>query len=47
MKLYSGPLSLFTGKVRIALSEKGGVAAYAVALVPLGIALWLLWARLG
>lgn len=23
MKLYSGPLSLFTGKVRIALSEKG------------------------
>ena len=31
----------------IALSEKGGVAAYAVALVPLGIALWLLWARLG
>jgi hypothetical protein len=31
----------------IALGEKGGVAAYAVALVPLGIALWLLWARLG
>lgn len=31
----------------IALSEKGGFAAYAVALVPLGIALWLLWARLG
>ena len=23
MKLYSGPLSLFTGKVRIALDEKG------------------------
>ena len=31
----------------IALGEKGGFAAYAVALVPLGIALWLLWARLG
>src|SRR5438093_1092773 len=23
MKLYSGPLSLFTGKVRVALDEKG------------------------
>lgn len=23
MKLYSGPLSLFTAKVRIALAEKG------------------------
>jgi glutathione S-transferase len=23
MRLYSGPLSLFTGKVRIALDEKG------------------------
>jgi hypothetical protein len=29
----------------IALSEKGGVAAYAIALVPLAVALWLLWAR--
>jgi hypothetical protein len=31
----------------IAMSEKGGMAAYAIALVPLGIALWLLWARFG
>ncbi|HUL72613.1 MAG TPA: GIDE domain-containing protein [Vicinamibacterales bacterium] len=31
----------------IALSEKGGVAAYVVALVPLGIAVLLLWARFG
>ena len=31
----------------IAMSEKGGVAAYVIALVPLGVALWLLWARFG
>jgi glutathione S-transferase len=32
MKLYSGPLSLFTGKVRIALDEKG--IAYELVSVP-------------
>jgi glutathione S-transferase len=32
MKLYSGPLSLFTGKVRIALAEKG--LAYELVSVP-------------
>ena len=32
MKLYSGPLSLFTGKVRIALDEKG--LAYELVSVP-------------
>jgi len=34
MKLYSGPLSLFTGKVRIALDEKG--LAYELVSVPFG-----------
>ena len=28
MKLYSGPLSLFTAKVRIALNDAGAPAAY-------------------
>jgi hypothetical protein len=31
----------------IAMSEKGGMAAYVIALVPLGIAILLLWARFG
>jgi glutathione S-transferase len=34
MKLYSGPLSLFTAKVRIALDEKG--LAYEIVSVPFG-----------
>jgi glutathione S-transferase len=34
MKLYSGPLSLFTAKVRIALDEKG--IAYELVAVPFG-----------
>ena len=34
MKLYSGPLSLFTGKVRIALDEKG--LDYELVSVPFG-----------
>jgi len=34
MKLYSDPLSLFTGKVRIALDEKG--LAYELVSVPFG-----------
>jgi glutathione S-transferase len=34
MKLYSGPLSLFTAKVRIALDEKG--LAYELVSVPFG-----------
>ena len=37
MKLYSGPLSLFTGKVRIALDEKGLV--YELVSVPFSQAL--------
>ena len=32
MRLYSGPLSLFSGKVRIALDEKG--VAYELVSVP-------------
>src|SRR5438034_11633940 len=32
MKLYSGPLSLFTGKVRVALDEKG--LAHEIVSVP-------------
>jgi hypothetical protein len=31
----------------VEFSEKGGLAAMAVALVPLGIALLLVWARFG
>ena len=31
----------------VEMSEKGGVAAIVVALVPLGIALLLIWARFG